>query len=1477
MAERAEKAAAEVLENLGKDVKDNLTGNGQGEFADHFTEFQMGWLSQYAQYYKLKNPDEQIPLPSLKTWSEFASSMRDAGATNVPTWMGSSLLGLFNASKNEAENPVADWLSGFYYTNGEYANDFMSMLQGMADIFEATEDVLQDYTNAPEKTPSQMEVESVEYNKNIKSQEESGVFQDQYDFTTALLKAGINPQNYEDGAEFGRAIDNFINSFNEQQKENPESDYVKEMASAVEAIIKARTENTADTSLGGNKVAADQILGEQTVEVTAKITKIDDNGQEVVIEAKATITSVEQQEDGSYEVTMEGSAEDMAAIQAQIEEMGGEVLEISTDGDTTLLKAKIDEQNGRQLEELVKGNTDNLKSGIDAQDGRSITVVVNYVKGDTSGLEAGDQKEGGASGFNNSNGNFAGGKHLNNDYQGIATVGELGPELQIHRGMPFLVGIHGRTKTYVEPGDSIFTAAETQKILENNPTLQDIPGFSTGYGSGFTFGTSGGYGDTGKNKKTKEFDPERYHLITRQLADLTRWYDRLNKIKEKAFGANKVKAIEEEIKATNELIQAQQALIDEAEDYRQKDLQRLKDLGIDFELDSHGNLLNFEELQEKYGRVATEAEDEDEKKAATDRWKAIQQYEETIDKIHEAEEGMADYIMQLSELELEAITVEVDYKVKYDEKALDYLQHFIDKIDDDIYQTAAVFQLVGGQIDATTHKIDSLKKGINDIFEKLHDQEGNKIEGMTLAKFLGLTPEEREALKINSDDLEAIDDYLDSLMESVEQLEEFKYTGVNKIKQAFEELSKNVEKQIDIFDHYKSVLNSIKNISDLMGAKTTEESKRLTEALLQANNKNIKNNIASQQAYYKTLEEQAGKIRELYENTTDVGLAKKYKEQLEDIEDKMRNTNETILSLWEEGLQAFQEKFENRMEELVKEYENSFSSLGDLGFMEGVYNRSKEISNQYVKDYEKYYQLSKLERDINKTMGELSISTGRNNKALAAILKDVNKAQKEGTDMSEYDLEILRKRYEIEKARAELEEARNAKSIVRLQRDNNGGWGYVYTVDQDNIDELEQNVENAIHDYQDTNEKYIEEQLNSLFEMAQKIKDEGSDAIAMITSGTKEEAAQGFEQLKSLIKDYEKMGNFSISELQKALENNNWSLDYALKIYKDKMPDFGAFENLTNLFGETVFSGIAGVSTADEWLTKILDGMNQFIAGAEDAIAEHEEGINDISSMIGTSTDTFVEDAEGWISEVGAASDETTSSVADAIDEFKQQFNDITSAAVDFENTYLDMIHAIVADTEEFIVELGNAINILGLGVDLMTAYKVGTTSSRIEMGMNGNTKYNTTGTSTLVPLFDGDGGLTGYVERMGTTEKKISVDSVGNIIGGEIIGITGSHYGTSSILDSINNGIQNIQTILSQIDYQVSSMFRGSTLPYLGIYDNFFKHDDYFQNHGLGGYVQSVTINADFPDATNQQEISMAFDNLINKASQYANEKRNG
>jgi hypothetical protein len=61
--------------------------------------------------------------------------------------------------------------------------------------------------------------------------------------------------------------------------------------------------------------------------------------------------------------------------------------------------------------------------------------------------------------------------------------------------------------------------------------------------------------------------------------------------------------------------------------------------------------------------------------------------------------------------------------------------------------------------------------------------------------------------------------------------------------------------------------------------------------------------------------------------------------------------------------------------------------------------------------------------------------------------------QESSTQVSEHRLGYLRKEYDLRVAQIALEEAQNAKNQVRMQRDSEGNWSYIYTADANKVEE----------------------------------------------------------------------------------------------------------------------------------------------------------------------------------------------------------------------------------------------------------------------------------------------------------------------------------------------------------------------------------------------------------------------------------------
>ena len=881
-----------------------------------------------------------------------------------------------------------------------------------------------------------------------------------------------------------------------------------------------------------------------------------------------------------------------------------------------------------------------------------------------------------ASGMNNAVG-FAGGNHINNDFQGIAETGELGPELWIHDGEPALTGVHGRNKIFVSKGDQIFTAAQTREILRKNPQLQNIPGYagSNTYGHGIDSrggnGGSGG-GSDGNNNKSDDYDPERYHEVTRAITRLTEVYERLAKVRENAYGTNILDALDKEIEAQDKLIAKQKELIAETEKYEAADLKTLDKLGVKYTLDENGEISNWDELQKKYEKKANK--DKDSKEAEI--WDAIKQYEETIDKKNEAKDKLQEMIYKEMELKLKKITVKSELQIKFDDKQIELLKYQINKIDDNIYKTGEALALVEQSMGRIVDKMDATKTSINEIFKNMHDENGNAIE-MTLEKFLAMTDAERDALHINGAFGEELEKQIENLQKYTEELEKYKTKGVDELSTAFKELSSSISNYMDLFNYYNRTLTIMKDIVDLQNIKfpkaLRDSVNNISDALATVN----ENNIQAEKDYYKELSNQADAVRAHLAETTDFDLQKKYQAQLSELEKNMRTSMENIATLWQTGLQQAQEDFSRTLDYIVEDYESSLAGIyDDLDSFSEAFKREQEVHERYVEDYEKYYQLSKLQRTINKDLDKAAVNGYKNNAKLSGLLEEINNLQESGQAVNKYDLELLQKRYEYFKALTDLEDARDAKSQVRLQRDKNGNWSYVYTANEEELENLQQAADDKLYELQKfirESSDDIEEQINDL--AANYIK----NRTQMLQNGASAEALAEFD------KYYEEQLAYLGEQQKKMLDDANSTVGDAQFRYKQDSFD------IIDTFGETINGQITAAESTDALISTITDSMNAAATSMTNIVAAYADTVERLNQLVGGDGD-FATNLNSFVDSISQSSQINLGLTEDAISDFKKTFSTILEEAKKFEKAFMEIYAPIIAQNQELVQQLTDAL-----------------------------------------------------------------------------------------------------------------------------------------------------------------------------------------
>jgi len=168
-----------------------------------------------------------------------------------------------------------------------------------------------------------------------------------------------------------------------------------------------------------------------------------------------------------------------------------------------------------------------------------------------------------------------------------------------------------------------------------------------------------------------------------------------------------------------------------------------------------------------------------------------------------------------------------------------------------------------------------------------------------------------------------------------------------------------------------------------------------------------------------------------------------------------------MLSSAETYAESLKSVMENTFEKIAANMESVLTGTWSWDLLNDSMSRVSQNQQEYLTKTNQIYETNKmlrtLSQDIDKTENQAAKAKY---KAFASEIEQL--AQKD--QLSNLELEIAQAKYKQLQAQIALEEAQNAKSTVRLQRDNNGNYGYVYTADQNAVDDAAQALADAEND-----------------------------------------------------------------------------------------------------------------------------------------------------------------------------------------------------------------------------------------------------------------------------------------------------------------------------------------------------------------------------------------------------------------------------
>ena len=610
---------------------------------------------------------------------------------------------------------------------------------------------------------------------------------------------------------------------------------------------------------------------------------------------------------------------------------------------------------------------------------------------------------------------------------------------------------------------------------------------------------------------------------------------------------------------------------------------------------------------------------------------------------------------------------------------------------------------------------------------------------------------------------------------------------------------------------------------------------------------------------------------------------KTYNQNWEEAQTKARDAQDKMLSdlqAWAESEKAI---LENTLADLGEELEKALT--GGLSFdqLNTSMERAASLQEEYLTSTNQIYETTKLMRVAQQEIDKSTSSIIKSK--MKSFINETKALQNQGK-LSKFELEIQQAKYDLLVAEIALEEAQNAKNTVRLQRDSEGNFGYVYTADVALVNEsLQQfdDAQNALYNkgLEGAN-NYAQKYQSTLQEMSSSLNEIQTNYLNGMYESEEEYhnailATKNYYYQK--LNDYSKLYSIAI-EADSEIAATAWSTEFNSMIksaeeWKTNVDTYldGSGQAFTRWQGviEAVHSAIGGkggtldsLSTAIGKITIASSNLVASLTGKEGLIAQLKTGFGEVAKTIKEAIDEF----KGLSFDVSIKAnkdnnnsnspkpeiDNNASGESDADNEPSNEKETgyipgqpNPSGKVEDELTNQELIKKYnIQNPDNYRIIAGKIYSGFtkedGFFINVAPKWEHWNEYSTFEKAADAWFKAHYIGPATL------DTG--GYTGEWGP-EGKLAVLHEKEIVLNQ--------QDTANLLMTMNM----LDSILATLDSYTSNWLLGGGL----------------QSPGYGSIPsenleQNVHIEASFPAVTNHSEIEEAFNNLVNRASQYANRK---
>lgn len=1019
-----------------------------------------------------------------------------------------------------------------------------------------------------------------------------------------------------------------------------------------------------------------------------------------------------------------------------------------------------------------------------------------------------------------------------------------------------------------------------------------------------------------KAAKVHSEEKERYHEISKQIEEQNNLINKLDKTKSRAYGKAYIDNINAEIAAlekSNELYKQKGAEVQASLDTNRA---LLEQYGATFNEDGTVNyseymdkiIDDYNAAVEKFNSSEQTAADQWEFDQAEERYNQLKDlladYEEDLSLQSEIEQQILEQQNKISAAALEGIQYKVEIRMDLNDRDIKRMQYFRNKWED-------MLDMQDEAMDAMIQETMRYEDNLASLGDELAELDAAYANG-TLTE---------------ADYADGVKDVNDKILEQLE--------NINTIKKSIKELYENTlskakeeqEKYTAVLDHTHSVMEQYIQMQQLMGlGENNKELQKMYEAQYNSSVANVR----AAKEYVDTLKASRAEIER---QAAESGWTDVLQAQYDSVNEHIREGEDSLLEYTTQSLQDAQNVFNNKMAGIVQSFDETlFGMKNGLKFLQEDYDYYTEESSRYLSTSKELYEVAKLNRQIE---GSIADATTKASKERLKALKEQINSQSEANRLTEYDVNMMQLQYEYALALQDLEDAKNAKSTVRLTRDEEGNYGYQYTADEDKIDSAAQKVDDVLQNINELAANRVNEIEQAAVQAEQQYRD-SLLAISQDTTLTLEERQARMEELtrryqETMMYNQEQYGNattallqnqqyvyerygVSISQntsmLQDQMNNKvndmiNKSTEYgqhlmaliqpggeiyeAMSEYKEAIGDVDTFAGLNGWAGMTasVEEYEDANKAAEESIKALTDQLSETlinIGATTEKWTQHEAALNGVidkyETLARVSQDTLTALAFGLNDSSVGGSQGNVASAREQ--EYRSKLLELTNA----EMTDADRNAALAALQAEYADVVGSNT----ADEDKSKVGKFGYSWAYGSFQGGYDTKEAAESAAkheidsyfeSLVQAGEDDDETKENLKRAKTqAQNHYNTIDIREYLKGGLVDYTGPAWvdGSKSEPELMLNAndTQNLletMTILREFDAKVlTDLYNAINQQAMGM---MYAMSSLMSPIGASAskeLQQNVHIEAEFPNVTEKNEIVEAFDDLINLASQYAN-----